>query len=254
MENAICNVAAAPMRTEPSHRTEMSNQLLFGETMQVLEINGEWLRVKTDYDDYEGWITNHLVKKYDPSPATEPWRFVATGLVNPVTCGNQLINAPMGSFLTGYKENTRTLWDETYQYHGSLRDIQLPVEMDQLGKIAHTWLNAPYMWGGKTFMGVDCSGFVQTVFKLMGIKIPRDAWQQALAGEEVKDLENAKTGDLVFFHNEKGRITHVALLLQPNQVIHASGKVRVDILNETGIINSDHGKKTHDFNSIRRFF
>lgn len=254
MENAICNVAAAPMRAEPAHRSEMSNQLLFGETMQVLEHKDEWLRVKTNYDEYEGWITHHLIQNYDPSMVADPWRFVASGLVNPVTAGNQLINAPMGSFLSGYSEETRTLWDETYKYHGTVKDTKQAVEIDYLWKISHAWLNAPYLWGGKTFMGVDCSGFVQTLFKVMGIKIPRDAWQQALAGEEIKDVENTKTGDLAFFHNEKGRVTHVALILQPNQVIHASGKVRVDILNESGIINSDNGKKTHDFNGIRRFF
>ena len=102
-------------------------------------------------------------------------------------------------------------------------------------------------------MGVDCSGFVQTVFKLMGKRIPRDAWQQALAGEEV-ELKNAQTGDLAFFHNDTGRITHVALFLQSDQVIHSSGKVRVDMLDEAGIINSDHGSRTHNLNCIRRFF
>ena len=253
MENAICNVAAAPMRAEPAHRSEMSNQLLFGETMQILEKKDEWLKVKTDYDDYEGWITHHLIQNYNCSPAVEPWRFVASGLVNPITSGNHLINAPMGSFLAGYNEETRALWDETYTYHGTVKDTNLPLEMDYLWKISHAWLNAPYLWGGKTFMGVDCSGFVQTLFKLMGKRIPRDAWQQALKGEEVK-FENRKSGDLAFFHNEKERITHVALVLQPNQVIHASGKVRIDILNESGIINSEHGRKTHDFNCIRRFF
>jgi gamma-D-glutamyl-L-lysine dipeptidyl-peptidase len=254
MENAICNVAAAPMRAEPAHRSEMSNQLLFGETMQILEKKEEWLRVKTEYDEYEGWITHHLIQHYEPGTITEPWRFVATGLVNPVTLGNQLINAPMGSFLTGYNEDTRNLWNENYKYHGTLKDTKLPAVMDYLWKISHAWLNSPYLWGGKTFMGVDCSGFVQTVFKLMGKKIPRDAWQQAMEGKEVKNREEAKTGDLAFFHNDKGRITHVALVLQPNQVIHASGKVRVDILNDSGIINSGSGSKTHDFNCIRRFF
>lgn len=254
MQNAISNVAAAPMRTEPSHRSEMSNQLLFGESMQVLEIKDEWLRVKTIYDDYEGWITRHLIQNYEPANAIFESRFVATGLVNPVTSQDQLINVPMGSFLVDYKEETRLLWDDRYKYHGSLRDTTLPLDIELLWRTTRAWLNAPYMWGGKTFMGVDCSGFVQTVFKLLGVKLPRDAWQQALAGEKVEKIEEARTGDLAFFHNEKGRITHVALILQPNQVIHASGKVRIDILNESGIINSDDGKRSHELNSIRRFF
>lgn len=252
MENAICTVAAAPVRVEPAHRTEMCDQLLFGQTMQVLERKGEWVNIRTSYDSYEGWITEHLISPFTGS-LDEEAEFVATGLVNPVTSHDKLINAPMGAFLVGYDPETRLLWDETYKYHGTLRDTRTPMDLDLLWRTSQAWLNAPYLWGGKTFMGVDCSGFVQTVFRILGIRIPRDAWQQALKGEET-DLQNARTGDLAFFHNENGKITHVALVLQPGQVIHSSGKVRVDALDESGIINSDHGRRTHTFNCVRRYF
>ena len=254
MHHAICSVAAAPVRKEPSHRTEMVNQLLFGETMEVLEATEEWLKIKSLYDDYEGWITNHLVSEIDQSVATADINYVATGLVNQVTLPDQLINVPMGSALVGFNEGTRLLWDEQHKYHGTYRNMQQPLDLDLLWRTAQAWTNAPYLWGGKTFMGVDCSGFVQTVFKVMGIRLKRDAYQQAEQGMAVEDLTGVKTGDVVFFQNENGRVVHVGIILNANEVIHASGKVRIDTIDEEGIINRENGKKTHTFHSIRRYF
>ena len=240
------------MRKEDSHRSEMVNQLLFGETMSLLEQKGEWLRVRTLYDDYEGWLTQHLVTPVTETVALAEPFYVASSLVNPVTLPDQLINLPMGSFLTGYDEETRLLWDPDYKYHGTFRDIRKPFASDLLRKTIHAWINAPYLWGGKTFMGVDCSGFVQTVFKLLGKKLPRDAYQQALTGTAISNLGEAAEGDLCFFNNEEGRIVHVGILLSQQQVIHAAGKVRVDRIDPGGIINIDHGKRTHTLHSIKR--
>jgi gamma-D-glutamyl-L-lysine dipeptidyl-peptidase len=253
IDQAICIAAAAPMRTEPSHRVEMSNQVLFGETMQVLEEKDEWLRVKTNYDDYEGWITHHMVDR-EFTLAPDDKYYVTTGLVNPLTYGQQIMNLPMGCFLKGFDVDSGFLWNKDYQYHGNFRHSTEPHDEELFYRTTQAWLNAPYLWGGRTFMGVDCSGFAQTVFKVLGIKIPRDAWQQALEGEKVLSVEEIERGDLVFFHNEKGRVTHVGIMLDRNKIIHASGKVRVDELDENGIINTNNGKRTHVFNSIRRYF
>lgn len=199
MEYAICTVAAAPVRKEASHRTEMVNQLLFGETMEVLERKDGWLHIRSSFDAYEGWLTDHLVSPVAEHFWKEEVGYHATLLTNPVTLPDQLINAPMGAALTGLDEETRLLWDPAYKYHGTYRSIKKPFDSELMLKTTHAWMNAPYLWGGKTFMGVDCSGFVQTVFRIQGIKLKRDAWQQAEQGEQVIDLSQAKQGDLAFF-------------------------------------------------------
>ncbi len=254
MEFGICTVAAAPVRKEAAHRSEMVNQLLFGETMMTLDIKGEWLKVRSLYDGYEGWLTEHLVSEVPETLATSELQYIAKGLTNPVTLPDQLINAPMGAHLTAYDAETRLLWNEDYKYHGTFRDLSKPVSPDQLDHLVQAWINAPYLWGGKTFMGVDCSGFVQTIFKVLGVKIKRDAWQQAEQGSEVKNLKDAKKGDLAFFTNPEGRVVHVGILIDPDTIVHASGKVRKDRLDEKGITSRETGKRTHQLFSVKRYF
>jgi hypothetical protein len=253
MKYAICTVSAAPVRKEDAHRSEMTSQLLFGETMEVLEEKGDWLRIKSMHDGYEGWLTHHLVEEIEELFAITPVQFVTTGLVNPLTLPNELVNLPMGSSLTGYDEETRLLWDGQHKYHGTYRNVKDKYDLDLLWRTVHAWINAPYLWGGRTFMGVDCSGFVQVVFKVLGISLLRDAYQQATQGTAVENLADAKAGDVAFFHNEAGKIIHVGILLSNEEIIHASGKVRVDKINTTGIINSANGKRTHQLNCIRSF-
>lgn len=252
--NAICTVSAAPVKKENSHRAEMVNQLLFGETVDVVEEREEWLHIKSTYDGYEGWLTNHMIAALEAKPDVLSQHFVTTGLMNPLTLPNQLVNLPMGSTLTGFDEETRLLWDGQHKYHGTYRDTKKAFDEDLLLRTVHAWLNAPYLWGGRTFMGVDCSGFVQVVYKVLGIKLFRDAYQQAEQGEQIKNLADAKLGDLGFFVNAAGRIIHVGLMMDAEKIIHASGKVRIDKIDEEGITNTDTGKRTHQLVSIRRYF
>lgn len=254
MEYAICTVAAAPVRKEPHHRTEMVNQLLFGETLQVLEEKGEWFRITTIYDDYEGWLTNHFIAPLDKATAEAKHRYVTPHLINTVNLGDVGMSVPMGSFLVGFDEKTQLLWDSRYQYFGNFRDTTGGFDHNLFSATIDAWLNAPYLWGGKTFMGVDCSAFVQTVYKLLGIKLKRDAYQQAEQGWGVENLSKAKEGDLAFFHNENGKVIHVGIILAGSQIVHASGKVRLDVIDENGIINTETGKRTHELHSVRKYF
>jgi cell wall-associated NlpC family hydrolase len=114
------------------------------------------------------------------------------------------------------------------------------------------FLNSAYLWGGRSIFGVDCSGFCQTVFRFIGIPLLRDAYQQASQGEAIGFLEETKLGDLAFFDNEEGRITHVGMLLDQDTIIHASGRVRMDTIDHLGIVNVDTGLHTHKLRIIKR--
>lgn len=254
MQYAICTVAAAPVRKEPDHRSEMVNQLLFGETLQVLEEKAEWLRIKSRYDDYEGWLTYHLVGEIDKTIAFQPLEYVAISPLNMVQTPQGLIQISMGSHLTGYNSNKEHLWREDYEYRGSVKSLIGVFNGASIKSFALEWINVPYLWGGKTIMGVDCSGFVQTVYKVFGMKLKRDAYQQAEQGSKVESLSKAKEGDLAFFHNASGRIIHVGIILQGNKFIHASGKVRIDTIDEKGIVNNETGMRTHELHSMKRYF
>ncbi len=120
--------------------------------------------------------------------------------------------------------------------------------------MCYQFLNAPYLWGGKSVYGIDCSGLSQSVYRYLNIALPRDAWQQAERGTPVSSLKNSKCGDLCFFDNADGKITHVGILLNKKTIIHSSGKVRIDTISEEGIINGDNGEQTHHLKLIKRFF
>lgn len=253
MSYAICTVAAAPVRKEPSHRSEMTNQLLFGETFEVLEEKEEWRFVRSLYDGYEGWLTDHLIQLCEASLALPKPAYVATALANTVQQGTSSFEIPMGAHLTGFNESSGSLWNPQLSFKGRYRKTANIANTQMLVRSAYTWVNVPYLWGGKTLMGVDCSGFVQTLFKVMGIALLRDAWQQEEGGKAVASLEEGREGDLLFFKNENGRVTHVGLLLEGNKVIHAAGKVRIDPVDMEGIIHNESGKRTHRHLTMRRY-
>ena len=122
----------------------------------------------------------------------------------------------------------------------------------ELINTAYMYLNAPYLWGGKTLFGIDCSGFTQMVYKLNGYKLLRDASQQASQGEVLSFIEESEPGDLAFFDNEEGKIIHVGIMLENNYIIHASGKVRIDRLDHLGIYNAELNRHTHRLRVIKK--
>ncbi len=242
MKHGIIILATVTHRAEASHKSEQINQLLFGDLYSVIEESTDWIKVRADYDGYEGWIH----RKHHSDISAADFKKLRSAKVEVTLdllgiASNKLdktaTSIPLGS----------SLRNKNFTYKGK----KAKQSRTNLFKYAHMYLNAPYLWGGKTPFGIDCSGFMQMSHKLAGIKLPRDSWQQALVGKAVKNLATAKKGDLCFFGDGE-KVTHVGMLLTPGAIIHASGKVRVDIMTAHGIFNAELNKITHQLKSIRR--
>lgn len=255
MEFAIVSVPAAPVRRKPRHQREMVNQLLFGEAVKVLNERGKlWVKVRSLHDNYEGWMTRTQLEEVTESEAKAGSSFVSSGLLNTITVAGAVMHIPAGSLLPAFDGSNGKLGKVEYSYEGShiKKEEQQPGTV-LLEKLTMQWLNAPYLWGGRTILGVDCSGFVQVNYRMLGIDLPRDAWQQAQEGSAVKKLKEAQAGDLAFF-DDKEEIVHVGILLGNDKIIHASGRVRIDSIDKRGITSSSTGERTHQLKAIRRYW
>lgn len=249
----ICNLAIIPLRAEANDRSEIVSQVLFGEHFEVLEQQRQWTRISLHFDKYEGWIDTKQFKPVsgvDYSQLCNDAVVLNSDLVEYInTPQNWLMPIPLGaslSFLNHEEINTENLDFEGLRVSG-LRPKQ------NLIPTSFMYLNAPYLWGGKTPFGIDCSGLTQMVYKLNGYALPRDASQQALVGEPLSFIEESEPGDLAFFDNEDGNITHVGLIMENNYIIHASGKVRIDRLDHLGIYNAETNRHTHKLRVIKKY-
>ena len=253
MDYGVVIVAAAAVRRKAWHQSEMTNQLLFGETVEVINQKVRlWVKVRSLHDNYEGWMTNTLLQETNEGTAKSYSEYITTGFLSTVRLNEMNIQVSIGSSLPGFMEGRGVMNGSIYQLEGGYRKrTEASAEAGSLKHITQQWLNVPYLWGGRTILGVDCSGFVQVSYKMIGIDLPRDAWQQAQEGEVVRKLGAAQCGDLAFFDDQE-EIIHVGILLGDDRIIHASGKVRIDNIDKKGIVNSDTGKRTHFLRVIKR--
>lgn len=254
MQYAIVTVPAAPVRKKPDHRAEMSSQLLFGEAVKILKTrDGHWLKIESLFDGYQGWITHHLVTHTQKTHAVAAATKLTVAPLSVINVNGLAMHIPAGSSLVGLEGNEGGFEDFRYTFDGPFTaPVGIVSKIETLLVNAKSWLNAPYLWGGKTLLGVDCSGFAQTQYKLIGVPLARDAWQQAQQGATIKKLKDAQPGDLAFF-DDKDEIVHVGILLGTDKIIHAAGKVRIDPIDSKGIVNADTGKRTHRLKLIKRF-
>jgi len=249
MSLVVCIVAISPMRRESNHRSEMVTQLLLGEFAEVLGETKDFIQVRGLYDGYEGWCQRNQLVQVEKEIVTTRYINAATDTVyiNDTPCrisiGTPLFwgGTRLGNYAIEYKE--AAMVDATGNAFNK----------ENIFYLTNQYLNTPYLWGGKSIFGIDCSGFTQQVYKLLNKHLPRDAWQQAELGEVVGFLQEVQCGDLAFFDNEEGRITHVGIMLNTEEIIHAAGRVRIDKIDNQGIINSNTGERTHRLRIVKRY-
>jgi len=254
MHYGICNLSIVPLRIEPNDTSEMISQLLFGEHFEILEIHKKWSKIRCAFDTYEGWVDTKQIeeitediyvniKNSKASLASELIDFATDKYENYTT-------VVLGSSLPFYNNQKLLINTTNFKYEGAIISEMLPKE--SIVKIAFKYLNSPYLWGGKTPFGIDNSGFTQMVYKLCGYKLLRDAAQQSTQGEALSFIEESEPGDLAFFDNDEGIITHVGIIMKDNYIIHAHGKIRIDRIDHSGIFNIDTHRHTHKLRVIKK--
>ena len=253
----IITLPLVPLRISDSERSEMTSQLFFGERVEIIEERERWLFVRNFSDNYTGWADRKMIQiltiDEELRLANTPSYCVPVPLL---ICGkstsNEKMHLPGGSLLPYYQNNTFHIGNEVYSIEIPLFTDNTITIANRLVDVASQYLNAPYLWGGKSIMGIDCSGLVQVVFAICGIHTPRDASQQVENGKHIDFLTEAKAGDLAFFENADGQIIHVGLLLNAQQIIHASGWVKIESIDAQGIISAQTGNYTHKLRVIKR--
>jgi cell wall-associated NlpC family hydrolase len=248
----ICNLAIIPLRFEPNDKSEIVSQVLFGEHFIILEQLKQWSRIKMQFDGYEGWVDSKQYQNISESSynlLSEDPIILNSDLIEYVTSpSNLLIPIPLASSLSFIDHDE--INTNNFIFEGST--VQGIKDKKNLINTAFLYLNAPYLWGGKSPFGIDCSGFTQMVYKLNGYKLLRDASQQSAQGEALSFIEESEPGDLAFFDNDEGNIIHVGIIMENNYIIHASGKVRIDRLDHLGIYNPESNKHTHKLRVIKK--
>ncbi len=250
-----CNISVAPVRKEPAHTSEQVSQLIFGEKAEILDVTqNDWAKIRTEWDGYEGWCRLGQLNIVDRKSFRKPVRFISGKHTGKLVFEQSELLLPLGAELSRSK---MTLGNATGRFKGKkIRPGDLKFDREALKSAVMQFLNAPYLWGGKTIAGIDCSGLTQMAFRLCNRPLPRDAYQQAEQGETVDFLQNALCGDLAFFDNTEGRIVHVGMLLDHQTIIHAtdtSGRVVTDRIDQGGIISVTLRKRTHNLRLVKRY-
>ena len=233
----ICKLSVVPMRKEMSHESELVSELLFNDVYEVTDDKDGWLKIKTLYDSYEGWI--RCLQHYEISEED----------LNKLLTNDKYI---VNELVCMYNNNVLTFGSKIFEKCENSISLRKVYDPNIMVESAIKLLDTPYRWGGKSVMGIDCSAFVQLCAKVAGYKLPRDASQQVTCGKRIDNLSESKAGDLAFFKNENNRITHVGILLSNDKIIHASGKVRIDTIDSKGIFNKELKSYTHELAVIRR--
>jgi gamma-D-glutamyl-L-lysine dipeptidyl-peptidase len=251
MEYFICENVFVPLRSAPSHKSEMLSQVLFGEKYIAKEISGSWMKIETVYDSYSGWIDmDHLQQSlFHEGPSSNVLNrsllcFREDGSKIVLEAGCEVYNPDT-------ELKTFNIGNNIYKTSNDFGPSYIQTK-ESVADIAMKFINSPYIWGGRIPSGIDCSGFIQLAYKIYGISIPRDSWKQAETGKTLSFINETVPGDLVFFDNESGRISHVGMIISKGLIIHASGRVRIDSIDHQGIYKNELGRYSHRLRIIKR--
>jgi Cell wall-associated hydrolases (invasion-associated proteins) len=215
----------------------MVSQLLYNDLYLKIDMKDSWVLIQTTLDNYEGWIPanqHHPIteEKYNECKAASLY-----ATTDPIT---------------NFENKFLSLGSLFYEFHAGLTKIPESFDPEKMITYGKKLIGAPYLWGGKSVFGIDCSGFVQTCARAAGLFLPRDASQQMQCGSLVYFLPETKAGDFAFFGKEDGSVTHVGIIIGNEQILHASGCVRIDYLDQTGIYNQETETHTHQLLAIKR--
>ena len=252
MKYGLSNLSIIPVRSEATDLSEMVNQILFGEQYKIIESRKKFSKIRLAHDKYEGWICNKQlleIDKVDYDNLLSSEKNYTTDVLD-IIKSDSFQTIVMGSVLPKIQDSIFKFNNTDYTFEGLT--VNGKQEKEILITNAMMYLNSPNLWGGRTPFGIDCSGLSQTVYRLNGIDLPRDADDQSEVGTTLSFVEESEPGDLAFFDNEEGKIVHVGIILENNHVIHASGKVRIDRIDQQGIFNTDLGNHTHKLRLIKQ--
>jgi len=253
----IIKLSLVPLRVSDSETSEMTSQLLFGEEVKIIEVKDRWYKVQNLMDNYYGWVDRkmiHILSTEDEAKTSTVRKYYVS--VPLLECTKAISNEKMllagGSVLHNLLDGKFKIGDEEFYVNISTSEDSTENSGQLIVELAKQYLNSPYLWGGKSVMGIDCSGLVQVVFSMVGKMLPRDASQQVDTGIVVDFLSEVQAGDLAFFENPEGKIIHVGILINRHQIIHASGWVKIENYDSQGIISSQTGEYTHTLRVIKR--
>ncbi|HKK58739.1 MAG TPA: C40 family peptidase [Salinivirga sp.] len=251
MKYGVCTLSQIAVRAEKAESSELVTQMLFGETCKIIDQKGSWFFVYTDLDQYLGWVDIKTLKNISQkeyrslNTIQHPKLTTPYGIIN---IDNKKLVISISSTLPFLKNGQGKIGDQSYQLlNGDTQIDQTPSE------IAESLMGAPYLWGGRTLMGIDCSALVLNTFKLWNYLLPRDSSEQVSYGQTIAFLSEAKEGDVCFFDNQEGKITHIGILTKDKKIVHASGEVRIDSIDHQGIYNKSLNRYTHHLRVIKRF-